>query len=138
MLRPLILLLEDNPDDVELMRHALRECDLDCRLTVVEEGRQALDFLAALVCPGDVRLLILDLKVPGLDGLEVLGQVKADPRTRSIPALVLTSSELPADVARAYALGANAFLRKPVTLAEFVELVEATARFWFSPSLVRA
>jgi two-component system response regulator len=134
---PLILLLEDNADEAELMRHALASAGVDCRLEVHTEGQAFLNALAAGNPDTLPALLLLDLKLLGMDGLEVLRQVRAAPRTRSIPALILTSSELLTDVRRAYELGANAFLRKPVLLQDFIALLRNLAQFWFSPSLIR-
>ena len=143
MTKPLILLLEDDPDEAELMRQAFVPHASKCELVVVEEGEQAVAWLTrAASSPGqspfaELRLVILDLKLPGMAGDEVLRILKADPRLGHLPALVMTSSQLPGDVARVLAAGVQAVLRKPLTFTELTGLVQAVLAFWLSPFLLR-
>ena len=143
MTQPLILLLEDNPDDADLMRIALQECHFGGDLVVLENGQETLDFVygegshaGRPYRPGPL-LILIDLKLPGLSGLEVLRILKSDPRSRHFPAVVLSTSEVRSDVHQAYEFGANAYLRKPVTLGSFIAVVGSLIRFWFSPDLVQ-
>jgi CheY-like chemotaxis protein len=142
MKRPLILLVEDNPDEAELLRVALQENAATCDLHVAEDGQAALEFVFGEGEPGarghaeELKLVLLDLKLPGFSGEDILKALKSDPRSRHIPVVVLTSSNLPADVASVYAAGANAYLRKPVTLAAFVRLIGTTIEFWLSPEFL--
>jgi two-component system response regulator len=144
MTPPLILLLEDDADEAELMRIALRQNRFEGELAVVKDGQDALDFIfrggahAGRDRHQEPRLMLLDMGLPGIGGPEVLRTLKSDPRSRAIPAVVLSSSDDPAKVVEAYALGANAYLRKPPEMAGFVELVGALVRFWLSPDLVIA
>ena len=140
MNKPLILLLEDDPDEAELMRQAFLPFASQCELQVLGDGEEAVAWVARALAASpavDLRLLLLDLKLPGLSGDDVLRLLKADPRSRPIPALVLTSSQLPGDVARVQAAGAQAVLRKPLTFSELSELVQAMLAFWLSPLLLR-
>jgi CheY-like chemotaxis protein len=125
----LILLIEDNADDVELTRLALRETDLPTRMVVARDGAEALE---ALLGEGAIRpqLVLLDLKLPKLDGLDVLRRVRADERTRNLPVVVLSSSLEDEDLARCYALGANSYVRKPVDFARFVDVVNRLGIYW--------
>ena len=125
----LILLIEDNPDDVELTRLALRETDLPMRLVVARDGVEAVEALlgAEAVHP---QLVLLDLKLPKLNGLDVLSRMRADERTRHLPVVVLTSSLEDEDLARCYALGANSYVRKPVDFARFVDVVNRLGIYW--------
>jgi len=143
MKRPLVLLLEDDPDEAELMRLAFQKVDPHCELLVAAEGGEALALAAATAADdpsvrGPLLLVILDLKLPGMTGDEVLRALKAGPGTRGVPVLVLTSSELPGDVGRVYADGANALLRKPLAFRDLVDLVTGMLAFWGSPCLLRA
>lgn len=128
-----ILLVEDNPDDVDLTREAFKESGLDNRLHVVEDGVEALAFLrhAARYSTAPVpQLILLDLNLPRKSGLEVLAEIKADPALRRIPVVVLTTSAAEADVARSYDLAANSFVTKPVGLDDFFSVVRVIERFW--------
>ena len=125
----LILLIEDNPDDVELTRLALRETDLPTKMVVARDGVEAIE---ALLGEQAIRpqLVLLDLKLPKLNGLDVLQRMRADERTRNLPVVVLTSSLEDEDLARCYALGANSYVRKPVDFARFVDVVNRLGIYW--------
>ena len=125
----LILLIEDNPDDVELTRLALRETDLPMRMVVARDGVEAVEALLGkeAIHP---QLVLLDLKLPKLNGLDVLSRMRADARTRNLPVVVLTSSLEDEDLARCYALGANSYVRKPVDFARFVDVVNRLGIYW--------
>lgn len=128
-----LLLVEDNPGDVELAREALRELPLALRLSVVHDGVEALAFLrrqgrhAAAPRPD---LVLLDLNIPKLDGRGVLAEAKGDAALREIPIVVLTSSQAEPDVRRAYALHANCYVAKPVDLDQYFATVRAVVEFW--------
>jgi two-component system, response regulator len=131
-----ILLVEDNLDDQLLMRRALERNRIKNEVVVVRDGVEALDFLFATGPyqgrPTDElpQVVILDLKLPRVDGLEVLRRVRADDRTRLLPVVVLTSSKEEEDVARSYALGANSYVRKPVDFTQFTEAIRTLGLFW--------
>ncbi len=133
MTDPLILLVEDDEDTVELARRALRASGLPVRLAVARDGAEALDDLLD-AAPGTERprVVVLDLRLPKLDGFEVLRRLRADPRARLLPVVVLTSSRDEGDIARAYALGANSYVRKPVEAERFREGISLIARYWGS------
>lgn len=131
-----ILLVEDNPDDEELMLRALRKNGISQRVEVVRDGAEAADFLFArgAFARRDVldlpRVMLLDLQLPKLSGLDVLRLLRADARTRRIPVVVLTSSAEASDIEQAYDLGANSYVRKPVEFDEFVEFVRSLGNYW--------
>ncbi|MDH7489965.1 MAG: response regulator [Anaerolineae bacterium] len=131
-----ILLVEDNPDDVELTLRALRRYNITNRVQVARDGAEALDFLfcqgdyAARDCLDRPRVILLDLKLPKVDGLEVLRRIKSDPRTQTIPVVVLTSSREERDMAESYRLGVNSFIVKPVDFAQFTEAVRNIGLYW--------
>ena len=128
-----ILLVEDNPGDVRLMKEALSESTEYCRLTTVEDGEQAVRFLRRLAPFADaVRpdLIFLDLNLPRKDGREVLAEIKSDTGLRRIPVIVLTTSEADRDVHRAYDLHANCYVRKPTDLDEYLSVIRACEKFW--------
>ena len=131
-----ILLVEDNPNDVELALHALKKHNLANRIQVVRDGAEALDFLFArgAFSHRDInqtpRVVLLDLKLPKVDGLEVLRQIKGDPRTRKIPVVVLTSSREERDVMESYNLGVNSYILKPVDFQQFTEAVRTIGLYW--------
>lgn len=131
-----ILLVEDNPSDEKLTVRALKKSNVEGTVVVVRDGAEALDYLFATGAYSgrDVRCLpavvLLDLKLPRIDGHEVLRQVREDPRTRTIPVVILTSSRQEEDVARSYVLGVNAYVRKPVDFVEFVEAARTIGLFW--------
>jgi CheY-like chemotaxis protein len=130
-----ILIVEDDPNDVELMLTALGEYNLANEVVVTRDGQQALDYLYSRGeyqdRPNDnPAVMLLDLKLPRVDGLEVLQQVKADERLRMIPVVVLTSSHEEKDKVRSYKLGVNAYVVKPVDFHEFVNAVKELGIFW--------
>jgi len=131
-----ILLVEDNNDDVELTLHALRKENLANHIHVARDGEEALDFL---FCNGahegrsfepPPKLVLLDLKLPKVDGMEVLKRLKADPRTRTIPVVILTSSKEERDVVQGYGLGANSYIQKPVDFQQFRATVKSAGFYW--------
>ena len=130
-----ILLAEDNPNDVELTLAALKEHNLSNPVVVVPDGAEALDFLYkrgkhAGRTQGDPTVILLDLKMPKVDGLEVLRTVKKDPALRLIPVVMLTSSREEADLTRSYESGANAYVVKPVDFDDFIKTVHDLGLFW--------
>ena len=127
----LILLVEDNPDDVELTLRALKASNVANRVMVARDGVEALDLLlTAGKLPRVPELVLLDLKLPRLDGLEVLRRMRADARTRLLPVVVLTSSTEEEDMVKSYSLGANSYVRKPVNFAEFANAVHQLGLYW--------
>ena len=131
-----ILLVEDNPDDVELTRIAFDEAKVANRLVVVRDGAEALDYLFARGAhadraPDDLpSIVLLDLNLPRVDGREVLQAIREDPRTRSLPVVVLTTSTEPFDLESAYALGVNSYIQKPVDFERFVWAVKQVGLYW--------
>lgn len=133
-LRP-ILLVEDSPRDVELTLAALSRCQLANEVVVTRDGAEALDWLFARGSfadriPGEPAVVLLDLKLPKLDGLEVLAAVKRDIHLRQIPVVMLTSSREEKDLVQSYELGVNAFVVKPVDFNEFFHAVQELGMFW--------
>jgi CheY-like chemotaxis protein len=130
-----ILIVEDDPRDVELTMTALEEYNLANEVVVTRDGQEALDYL---YCRGEFQnrpqdnpaVLLLDLKLPKVDGLEVLQQIKSDERLKMIPVVVLTSSHEEKDMMRSYKLGVNAYVVKPVDFHEFVNAVRELGAFW--------
>ena len=131
-----ILLVEDNEDDMELALHALKRGKVANRISVVRDGEEALDFL---FCRGTFsqrsfehppKLILLDLKLPKVDGLEVLRQVKGDARTRTIPVVIMTSSKEERDLVSSYSLGVNSYIQKPVDFDQFRETVKNVGLYW--------
>lgn len=128
-----ILLVEDNPDDAQLTLHVFRKYNLSNRLQVVEDGAEALDFLfhtGPYVDRETPRVILLDLKLPKVSGLEVLRQIRSDPRTCKIPVVVLTSSREDVDIEKCYELGVNSYVVKPVDFAQFSESVRQLGLYW--------
>ena len=131
--RPHLLLVEDNPDDVELTRLALEDAGMRCDLEVVEDGADAIARMTAAKEPGGPprpHLVLLDLNLPKVDGREVLQAIRANEATRSLPVVVLTTSTEPFDVDASYALGANSYIRKPVDFEQFVWAVKQVGLYW--------
>jgi two-component system, response regulator len=131
-----ILLVEDNPDEAELTLRAFERCGTTQQIIVVRDGEEALDYLFASGAHAgrDPKLMpevvLLDLKLPKLSGLEVLRRMRADERTRRLPVVVLTSSNEERDVLSSYDLGANSFVRKPVDFGEFIAAVRQLGLYW--------
>ena len=131
-----ILLVEDNPDDVELTLHALRQEKLANSIVIARDGEEALDFL---FCRGKYstrsfdsppRLILLDLKLPKVDGMEVLREIKKETRTRAIPVVILTSSREESDLVNGYHLGVNGYIQKPVDFDHFRQTVKQLGLYW--------
>lgn len=133
-LRP-ILLVEDNPRDLELTLTALEKCQIANDIVVARDGAEALDFLYlggahAAREPGDPAVVLLDLKLPKIDGLEVLEKVKRDENLRHVPIVMLTSSREEQDLVKSYELGVNAFVVKPVEFNQFFKAIQDLGVFW--------
>lgn len=133
-LRP-ILLVEDNPKDLELTIAALEKCQLANEIHTARDGEEALDYLKSTGkhdgrSDGNPAVVLLDLKLPKIDGLEVLQKVKADPRLNHIPIVMLTSSREERDLVESYTLGVNAFVVKPVEFTEFFHAIQEVGFFW--------
>jgi len=130
-----ILLAEDNPKDVELTLTALDEHNLANEVVVVNDGAEALDYLYrrgkfAMRADNDPAVVLLDLKMPKVDGLEVLRTIKKDDKLKSIPLVILTSSREEKDLVESYKLGVNAYVVKPVNFQQFIEAVKELGAFW--------
>lgn len=131
-----ILLVEDNSSDVELALHALKKNKLANKIKVVRDGAEALDFVFCTGAFADrsiehpPKLILLDLKLPKVDGLEVLEQIKKDPRTRTIPVVVLTSSREDRDIVESYQFGVNSYIVKPIDFDRFSEAVRQLGFYW--------
>lgn len=136
MTQPIILLVEDNADDELLTVRAFKKSNIANEVVVVRDGVEALDWLhgtgehAGRDTTIDPQLILLDLKLPRLDGLEVLRRIRADERTALLPVVVMTSSQEEEDVIRSYELGANSYLRKPVDFERFVEAAKSVGMYW--------
>ena len=131
-----VLLVEDNPNDIELTLHAFKKNNLTNEIKIVRDGAEALDYLfsegqyagrGAAVLP---RVIMLDLKLPKVDGMEVLKQIRADERTRLVPVVVLTSSHEESDIMRSYDLGVSSYIVKPVDFEQFTEAVRTMGFYW--------
>jgi CheY-like chemotaxis protein len=131
-----ILLVEDNPSDIALTQRALEKSHIANELVVAEDGQKALDYLwgAGAYAGRDVSqlpaLVLLDLKLPGLPGLEVLRRIRGDARTRRLPVVILTTSREEQDLAASYDLGVNSYVRKPVDFRQFAASVEHLGLYW--------
>lgn len=136
MKEPLILLVEDNPDDVKLTLKALERATITNRVDVVADGIEALEYLngTGRFADRDRRIMpqvvLLDLKMPGLDGIEVLQRIRADKKTRLLPVVILTTSNEEKDMVEAYGLGANSYIQKPVDFKQFAQAVEQLGFYW--------
>jgi two-component system response regulator len=131
-----ILLVEDNPEDVEITLRAFRKHKFSGDIHVVRDGAEALEYLFGTegaeersVC-SNTRLILLDLKLPKVDGIEILQRCKSDPRTKHIPVVILTASREECDLTDTYNLGANSYIVKPVDFAQFTEAVRQLALYW--------
>lgn len=133
---PHILLVEDSQNDADLAIHALQREKLANSIFIARDGEEALDFLfcrgafAERSFDNPPRLVLLDLKLPKIDGIEVLRQVKGDPRTSTIPVVILTSSKEDRDLVRGYELGVNSYIQKPVDFDQFRETVKTAGLYW--------
>jgi len=131
-----ILLVEDNPNDVELTLHAFKKNNLTNPVHVVRDGAEALEFLfctgayAARHIEQRPKIVLLDLKLPKVDGLEVLRQIRGDARTRTLPVVVLTSSREERDIVESYQLGVNSYIVKPVDFKQFTEAIKTLGLYW--------
>jgi len=143
-----ILLVEDNPDDRELTLRAFQRQKIANNIETVRDGAEALEYLFGHGADGDPsahprpQVVLLDLKLPKVDGLEVLRRIRADERTRYLPVVILTSSNEERDLVEGYRLGANSYVRKPVDFAEFLEAARQLGLYWLllneSPPETRA
>jgi two-component system response regulator len=133
-----ILLVEDNPNDIDLTRMAFRKEGVKNELIVAEDGRQALAYLLSDVKQPGVEqnplpaFVLLDLKLPGMDGFEVLRRIRLESRTRQLPVIILTSSNEDRDLTLAYALGANSYIRKPIDFSVFQNTVKVLTTYWLA------
>jgi len=132
---PAILLVEDNPDDVDLTLRALRQNQVKNEVVVARSGEEALDYLFARGSYKDrdtalPQIILLDLNLPRTDGLEVLRQIRGDQRTRLLPVVVLTSSKEESDLAESYGKGCNSYVQKPVDFKHFAETAKQLSRYW--------
>src|ERR687888_1639747 len=131
-----ILLVEDNPNDLELALHSLKQHNLANRVQVARDGAEALDFIFGTGPHAGRRLqdgpivILLDLKLPLVDGLEVLRRVKSDPQTRTLPVVVLTSSREERDIVESYQLGVNSYIVKPVDFEQFTDAARTLGLYW--------
>jgi len=136
MSEKMILLVEDSPDDEELTTRALRQAKIANEIVVARDGAEAVDFLfgEGAYAGRDVSrtpaVVLLDLKLPKLSGLDVLDRLRADPRTRLVPAVILTSSSEEEDMLKSYQLGANSYVRKPVDFGQFAQAVSQLGIYW--------
>ena len=131
-----LLLVEDNPDDVDLTLHAFKKHKLTNRIHVVRDGAEALEFIfctgayAHRLLQDTPKVILLDLKLPKVDGLEVLKRIKDDPRTKSTPVVILTSSHEERDIVDSYQLGVNSYIVKPVDFEQFIEATRNLGLYW--------
>ena len=136
MNKKVILLVEDNPDDVALTLRALKQNNLKNEVVVARDGAEALDILfgtggyANQNISSLPQLILLDLKLPKIDGMEVLKRIRSDERTKLLPVVILTSSKEEQDLIKGYSLGANSYIRKPVDFEQFVEAVKNLGLYW--------
>ena len=127
-----ILLVEDNPSDIKLTQRAFAKTNIANELVVAEDGQAALDYLFSDADRELPAVVLLDLKLPRVDGLEFLRRIRADKRTRLLPVVVLTNSKEERDMIESYSLGANSYVRKPVSFAEFFAAVAQLGVYWLA------
>jgi len=136
MFAKIVLLVEDNPDDVELTLRAFKKNNIANKVIVVNDGEEALDYI---YCKGKysdrsqesiIAVVLLDLKLPKVDGLEVIKKIRATESTKTIPVVVLTSSKEEEDVIKSYRMGANSYIRKPVDFSQFLDSVKQLGLYW--------
>jgi two-component system, response regulator len=131
-----ILLVEDNPNDAELALYALRKYNISRRVDVVRDGAEALEYVfatgnySARLMDEMPRVIFLDLKLPKVNGLEVLHRIKSDPRTQTVPVVILTSSHEESDILRSYQLGVNSYIVKPIDFEQFTEAMRYLGIYW--------
>ena len=134
--KKVLLLVDDNPDDVELTMMAFEDCKIANEIVVAKDGAEALDFLFCTGAYADrdptvlPEVVLLDINLPKVDGLEVLRRLRANPKTKRLPVVLLTSSNEERDLIRGYDLGANSFIRKPVDFTQFTEAARALGLYW--------
>jgi two-component system, response regulator len=132
----IILLVEDNPSDVDLAKRALKKSRIANELVVAEDGQEALEYLFgkvndAVMHPGELpAVVLLDLKLPKVDGHEVLRRIRAEERTKRLPVVILTTSKEEQDIAQSYDLGANSYIRKPVDFVQFAQSIQHLGLYW--------
>ncbi len=127
-----ILLVEDDPSDIDLTRRAFEKSHVANELVIVEDGREALDYLLGegRTAADEPALVLLDLKLPKVPGLEILRRIRADERTKRLPVVILTSSTEEKDIAAGYDYGGNSYIRKPVDFTQFVEAIRQLGLYW--------
>lgn len=130
MSEPVLLYVEDDPNDEELMIRALRRADAKCTIRIARDGAEALDAIFADAERPLPDLVLLDYKLPKVDGVDIIRRLRSDPRTRHIPAIILSSSETPESITEAYEAGANSYLCKPMQAASIEKLAAAFAAYW--------
>ncbi|MBC8552872.1 MAG: response regulator [Candidatus Brocadiales bacterium] len=132
MSKKTILLVEDNPDDVELTKIALKKEEVDCELTVMSDGTEVIDHLLTTdkQAQNIPDVILLDLKLIKMGGLELLTHLRRDDRTKLIPVVILSSSDEEIDITESYKLGANSYIRKPVNFEEFCETIRTLGKYW--------
>lgn len=125
-----ILLVEDNPFDLRLTMKAFEKINLSDRVYVVRDGEEALNFIFTIIDKKLLKLVLLDLKLPKVNGLDVLKEIKSNPKTKILPVVILTSSQEESDLIKSYNLGANSFIVKPVDYDKFVQAVSEIGIYW--------
>ena len=126
-----ILLVEDRDDDIELILEALKENRIKNKVTIARDGQEAIDYIKSLDPSDDLpAIILLDLKLPKVDGLEVLKTIRKDKNTKLIPVIILTSSKEEKDLLKGYELGCNSYVRKPIDFKEFTEAVKNLGLYW--------
>lgn len=125
-----LVLVEDSADDVELMMRAFRADDIQCEVRIARDGMAAIELLLGSSDASPPAVVLLDLKLPGVDGFDVLRRIRGDPRTWNLPVVILTSSTEPGDLLKAYRLGANSYVRKPMSFRELLTATQQIAAYW--------